>query len=337
MPPSTMTTTSYAILGLLAIKAWTTYELAQQVRVRMRRFWPRAASKWYEEPKKLPAQGLAVSEADRVGKRRRTTYSLTPAGREQLARWLAEPGGSPVVEFEALLKVFFAEYGTRADLLATLTAVQEGAAEQLAEDADTARRYLGRAGQFPERTARLVLVGRFLSDFAEMTGRWAQWAAGETRQWPDDVREATPDWQALRKIADRKAGQRRSRPDPPAHHRAGIVAPYCSLVPLRVVRPRTAPRANRWRARSGARSVPSARGGVRGCRSLLLRRWKGGSVRQGAGEMRERSGTSGRMVLGGVAAGRGRRGPSRGVRVVPRHRLFRWLLGHDDPPTSPRR
>ena len=228
MPPSKMTTTSYAILGLLAIKPWTTYELAQQVRVRMRRFWSRAASKWYEEPKKLPAQGLAVSEADRVGKRRRTTYSLTPAGREQLARWLAEPGGSPVVEFEALLKVFFAEYGTRADLLATPTAVQEGAAEQLAEDADTARRYLGRAGQFPERTARLVLVGRFLSDFAEMTGRWAQWAAGETRQWPDDVREATPDWQALRKIADRKAGQRRSRPDPrppPSRHRRPLLFP----------------------------------------------------------------------------------------------------------------
>jgi PadR family transcriptional regulator AphA len=205
MSQSKMTTTSYAILGLLAIKPWTTYELAQQVHVRMRRFWPRAASKLYEEPKKLVAQGFATSEVGRVGKRKRTTYSVTPAGKDQLTQWLADSGGAPVLEFEALLKVFFAEYGTKADLLATLAVVQDWAAEQLAEDSETARRYLESAGQFPDRTAHLVLVGRFLSDFAEMTGRWAQWAAEEARQWPDEVREATPDWGALREIADRKA------------------------------------------------------------------------------------------------------------------------------------
>jgi hypothetical protein len=131
-------------------------------------------------------------------------YWVTPAGRAQLAQWLAEPGGHPVLEFEALLKVFYAEYGTKEDLLATLAAVQNWAAEQLAEDSDTARRYLDNVGQFPERAAQLVLVGRFLSDFADMTGRWAQWAAEETRQWPEEVRDATPNWEALREIADRR-------------------------------------------------------------------------------------------------------------------------------------
>ncbi|MFE7631753.1 hypothetical protein [Kocuria sp. NPDC057446] len=53
------------------------------------------------------------------------------------------------------------------------------------------------------RAAQLVLVGRFLSDFADMTGRWAQWAAEETRQWPEDVRDATPNRDALREIAVR--------------------------------------------------------------------------------------------------------------------------------------
>ncbi|MFE7631752.1 PadR family transcriptional regulator [Kocuria sp. NPDC057446] len=90
-----LTTTSYAIRGLLAIRAWSTCELAQQVHVRMRRFWPRAESKLYEEPRKLAARGLAASEAGRVGKWQRTTYSVTPAGRDALARWLAEPGGPP--------------------------------------------------------------------------------------------------------------------------------------------------------------------------------------------------------------------------------------------------
>jgi DNA-binding PadR family transcriptional regulator len=204
MDQSKLTTTSYAILGLLAIKPWTTYELAQQVQVRMRRFWPRAESKLYEEPKKLATHGLAASEVGRVGKRKRTTYSVTAEGMDQLTRWLADPGGAPELEFEALLKVFLAEFGTKADLLATLASVQDWAEEQLAEDSATARRYLENDGQFPERIAHLVLVGRFLSDFAEMTGRWAQWAAEEARQWPEEVSEATPNWEALSEIAERK-------------------------------------------------------------------------------------------------------------------------------------
>ena len=37
-----LTSTSYALLGLLAVKPWTTYELAQQMDRTMSRFWPRA-------------------------------------------------------------------------------------------------------------------------------------------------------------------------------------------------------------------------------------------------------------------------------------------------------
>ena len=101
------TTTSYAILGLLAIKPWTTYELAQQMDRALGRFWPRSESKLYEEPKKLVAHGLARAAEERVGRRGRTVYSITPRGRRALARWQAEPGDGPVLEFEQLLKVFF--------------------------------------------------------------------------------------------------------------------------------------------------------------------------------------------------------------------------------------
>ena len=57
-----MTTTSYAILGLLAVKPWTTHELVQQVDRSLRRMWPRAQSKLYEEPKKLVAHGYARAD-----------------------------------------------------------------------------------------------------------------------------------------------------------------------------------------------------------------------------------------------------------------------------------
>src|SRR5262245_66413365 len=86
----------------------------------IRRFWPRARSKVYEEPKNLVAHGLARATGDAVGRRTRTIYTITPEGRRAFAAWLATPGEPPVLEWEQLVKVFFAEHGTRADLPAHL-------------------------------------------------------------------------------------------------------------------------------------------------------------------------------------------------------------------------
>ena len=52
-------TTAYAILGLLTVRDWTTYELAKQVQRSLNWFWPRAERKLYEEPKRLVEDGLA--------------------------------------------------------------------------------------------------------------------------------------------------------------------------------------------------------------------------------------------------------------------------------------
>ena len=119
--PRALTPTSYAILGLLAVKPWTTYELATQMDRTLSRFWPRARSKLYEEPKKLVAQGLASAAAEPHGRRPRTVYSITArraAGAGRLAG--RRRARAPVFESEHVLKVFYAENGTTADLLATL-------------------------------------------------------------------------------------------------------------------------------------------------------------------------------------------------------------------------
>ena len=79
------TPTSYALLGLLAIKPWTTYELAAQMDRTMNRFWPRARSKLYEEPKKLVALGLAQASKEAVGRRPRTR--LQHHARKAGGRW----------------------------------------------------------------------------------------------------------------------------------------------------------------------------------------------------------------------------------------------------------
>jgi PadR family transcriptional regulator, regulatory protein AphA len=188
--PPAMTTTSYAILGLLAVKPWTTHELVLQVDRSMRRIWPRAQSKLYEEPKKLVAHGLARATDDSVGRRRRTRYTITAKGRRALAAWLREPGDGPVLEFEQLLKIGFADSGTKADIVMNLEATRAWLVEQNAENLLTARAYLEGQSAFPQRAALNQLTGRFITDFYVTVARWVDWASKLIEDWPDDVREA---------------------------------------------------------------------------------------------------------------------------------------------------
>ena len=188
--PPPITTTSYAILGLLAVKSWTTHELVLQVDRSLRRIWPRAQSKLYEEPKKLVARGYARATDDSVGRRRRTRYTITAKGRQALAAWLREPGDGPILEFEQLLKISFADSGSKADVVANLDATRAWVVDQNAENLAAARAYLDGRGAFPERAALNQLAGRFLTDFYVMVAHWVTWASQVVDSWPDDVRNA---------------------------------------------------------------------------------------------------------------------------------------------------
>jgi len=198
-----LTTTSYAMLGMLAIRPWTTYELAKHMDRSLGRLWPRARSNLFNEPKKLVARGLAQAAPETVGRRPRTVYTITPEGRRALQHWLGTPGDGPVLEFEQLLKVFFADHGTKQDALAAVARICEWAESQNAENIAVARAYVAGSGPFPERAAVLAVTGRFMTDFADMVGAWAQWAAGIIQEWPDDPRQAEPSWETLEEVARR--------------------------------------------------------------------------------------------------------------------------------------
>src|SRR6266508_387065 len=181
-----LNTTSFAMLGMLAIRSWSTYELAKHLDRSLRPLWPRARSNLFNEPKKLVAHGLAVATEETVGRRPRTVYTITPAGRRALRHWLGTPGDGPALEFEQLLKVFFADHGTRTE---TLNAV--------------ARSYLAGTGPFPERVAVLNVVGRFLTEFADMVDAWADWATTTIETWPEDPSQAEPEWTFMKRLARR--------------------------------------------------------------------------------------------------------------------------------------
>ena len=192
---SALTTTSYAFLGLLAEQPWTTYELAQQVRTGLHYFWPRTERQLYEQPKLLVAHGLATATREHVGRRPRTVYRITPAGRRALKAWLAVPSTAWSFEYEGLVKVFLSDHGTKEHLLAQLRAGQDA---NRAEDARHRELWAQRQRDrpFPQRMHINALVSRFFAEFAAAVDRWADWAIDEVDSW-ETVAEPPPDLEKL--------------------------------------------------------------------------------------------------------------------------------------------
>ena len=182
-----LTSTSYAVLGLLAAGPRTTYELVKQVARGLRFVWPRAEGRIYDEPRLLAAHGLAQARKEYTGRRPRTVYAITPQGLRSLRDWIAEPGAGPVLEYETLLKVSFAGCGTKADLLAHLSAVSGHAAVNLATGLTRADEYANERVPMPENLAINALMWGFLWRFYSAVQDWADWAAAEVARWPDNL------------------------------------------------------------------------------------------------------------------------------------------------------
>jgi DNA-binding PadR family transcriptional regulator len=178
-----LTTTSYGVLSVLAIRDHSTYELTKQMRLSLHYMWPRAESNVYAEPKRLVAAGLADARQEWRGGRRRTIYSITEAGRAALAAWLASPSSRQRYESEALLKIFFAENGTLEDVLAAIRALRDDAASQIDHWQQIADRYEAGEGQNPARFALSALVARLLGEQQQATVRWAEWAEALVSRW----------------------------------------------------------------------------------------------------------------------------------------------------------
>jgi DNA-binding PadR family transcriptional regulator len=197
-----LTTTSYLILGHLALRDWSTYELAQQLKRSTRHYWPRAESKIYEEPKKLVAHGLATATREHTGRRPRTVYKITDKGRDALARWLEEPTQPPLVEFEGIVKVLFAEHGTKQQLLTTLRAIRDQAGRTRNEHAALARDLAQTGGPFPNRLHLNALVFQYMWEQTETIIRWATWAEQQVANWPEDITRPTgPEAQTMLRTA----------------------------------------------------------------------------------------------------------------------------------------
>ena len=185
-----LTTTSFAILGLLAIQPWSTYELAQLMRRSLHFFWPRAVSNLYAEPKRLVDAGLAAAEVVWNGDRKRTVYSITPEGRAALRDWLGDEPPSQRLESEPALRVLYGNLGSKEDLLAAIGRIAADADESIRHFCELGEEYARGDGRFPERIHVNALLLTLMVEQARAAAGWARWAAEQVEEWADTT---TPD------------------------------------------------------------------------------------------------------------------------------------------------
>jgi PadR family transcriptional regulator, regulatory protein AphA len=177
------TTTSHAILGLLAIRPWATYDLAKLMRRSLHFFWPRAESNLYAEPKRLVEAGLAEVQEEWTGDRRRTVYSITDEGRDALRAWLAGQPVSARLESEPHLRLLFANYGSKDDLLRTVDRIEADARAEIEHYSTLCAEYARGDGLFPDRIHVNTLLGSLSIEQARAAVDWARWARGEIERW----------------------------------------------------------------------------------------------------------------------------------------------------------
>jgi DNA-binding PadR family transcriptional regulator len=119
-----LTTTEYAILGLLASGASSGYDLARAADRSISYMWAPSRSQIYKVLPRLVAWGLATSrEIEQRGRPDKAVYRVTTAGRSALRAWLEDDTEDPERGGDLfLLKLFLAGAAPPAAALRQLAA-----------------------------------------------------------------------------------------------------------------------------------------------------------------------------------------------------------------------
>jgi PadR family transcriptional regulator AphA len=218
-----LTTTSYALLGLLAIQPWTAYELTRQMQRSLHYVWPKSESLLYTEPKKLVEAGLATVTKQQRGERTRAQYHITEAGRRALEAWLDTRPAAPLFEMEAMLRVTFADQGTPEQLTRSLRSAAAWAEDEMARARPQIESYLETGGPFPERLHLIAILVGFYGELFDLIRRYCADAANLVESW--DTTTGVPADADLRAMLEHtralisKATNETTKPDPaPSAH-----------------------------------------------------------------------------------------------------------------------
>ena len=184
MPDSGVTTSNlgFAILGLLARRASTGYEVAQRMRKPIGYFWTARHSQIYPELNRLDAAGLVEHEVvDGAGPRPTKRYRITQAGQDALAAWVVgdlEPQPVRDLEVLRLWSVWTVDPAAADDLVSRLEATHRSALDRFAEElAEISDEPGARDPSHPLFASRITLEGGIRSQRTAL--EWCAWMRAE--------------------------------------------------------------------------------------------------------------------------------------------------------------
>lgn len=186
-----LTTTSYALLGLLSISPMSGYDLHQAVSRSIAHFWPVSKTQVYSELARLEPSGLI--EGTDVPQERlpdKRVFRLSAAGEEALDEWLSsEPVEALQMRVPFLIKTLLGHRRSPDETRALLAQVGAGARDKAAAFA----RFDELLAEAPD-TAYARATVSFGQKIAHAIAEWAEEAAGliPEKQYRFDPRRRAP-------------------------------------------------------------------------------------------------------------------------------------------------
>ena len=120
------TAVTWAVLGLVALKPRSGYDVKRIVDRSVRHFWAASYGQIYPELRRLEATGWIEGDDAPRGGRSRRVYQITPAGRHAVSEWLHGHETRIELRDESLLRLFFADTMPHDEALALLRGRREG-------------------------------------------------------------------------------------------------------------------------------------------------------------------------------------------------------------------
>jgi DNA-binding PadR family transcriptional regulator len=164
----------HALIGLLAEQPASGWDLTRRFEEVLGTVWPAGHPQIYGELRKLRTDGLIEVESE--GPRGRTTYQPTPAGLDEVHRWLSSPDVDHTIRMESLLRSVFFWLMTPAELAGHLereAAYYSALAAQYRELAAAKDR--GDFGQSPQTQSLRIAVEAGIG-ISQALADWAEWA-----------------------------------------------------------------------------------------------------------------------------------------------------------------
>lgn len=170
----------HALLGLLAQRPASGYELTKQFELSLANVWSASHSQIYPELQRMADRGWVVAGDE--GARGRRAYEITDDGRAELRRWLTGERPDRSSRNEAMLRVFF-----------LWTLEPDEAVRFLEGEADAYREHLTALERLdaaiPWNTGGSHLMGRIALEqgvrWSTMMADWATWATEQLRAGHD--------------------------------------------------------------------------------------------------------------------------------------------------------